>query len=133
MLFLFFKMDKLKSEMSDPPPPHSNTAPHHLFALCFQEYDSLTNKIHELQLKEQELQEQLSNGRGSPTPTTQPHPAGMGGAHLPGSYGPADTAGPHSYSTHKRHCGILVSKEYELVLLFIFIAIFQTKMTDKPV
>ena len=29
-----------------------------------------TNKIHELQLKEQELQEQLSNERGSPTPTS---------------------------------------------------------------
>ena len=36
-----------------------------------QEYDCLTNKIHELQLKEQELQEQLSNERASPPPAVQ--------------------------------------------------------------
>ena len=31
----------------------------------------MTNKIHELQLKEQELQEQLSNERASPPPAMQ--------------------------------------------------------------
>ncbi len=78
--------------------------------LCLQEYDCLTNKIHELQLKEQELQEQLSNERGSPTPHPPPPPGppaggaagpagivgGVSAGELPG--GGAGGTGPHTPS-----------------------------------
>ena len=39
----------------------------------FQEYEELANKIHEYQLREQRLQEQMSMG-GSPPPSPPPRP-----------------------------------------------------------
>ncbi|CAH1785024.1 unnamed protein product [Owenia fusiformis] len=41
-------------------------------SMYLQEYEALTDKIHELQLKEQELMEQTSDERSSPIPTLSP-------------------------------------------------------------
>ena len=51
----------------------------HSVLIDVQEYEGLTNKIHELQLREQELQDQLGNEHSrSPSPTDY-HPPAFGG------------------------------------------------------
>jgi len=74
---------------------------------CRQEYEGLTNKIHDLQMREQQLHEVLfdyHHAPGAPADSADELPIVDGGQQSPGAAAAADMPLSHASTTHDDDC-----------------------------